>query len=140
MIGSKINNRNIKLNLFYEDVFHSVGCVDLYERTLPFDEDASYQMDWSCPGYQVKTFNVSNDERTALDPDKMRRLDALWRSDEHDIDELYGRLMQNWYDRYLSVIPYTKQEWFAFGNAEIMKSRMPYQMPRAEAFAMLPAH
>jgi hypothetical protein len=51
MIGSKINNRNIKLNLFYEDVFHSVGCVDLYERTLPFDEDSSYQMDWSCPGY-----------------------------------------------------------------------------------------
>ena len=57
MIGSRINNRNIKLNLYYEDVFHSVGCVDLYEKTLPFDNDDSYEMDWSCPGYQIKTFN-----------------------------------------------------------------------------------
>ena len=70
----------------------------------------------------------------------MRRLDALWRSDEHDMDELYSQLMQNWYDRYFSVLPYTKKEWFAFGDSEIKKSRMPYQMPRDEAFAMLPAH
>ena len=140
MIGSKINNRNIKLNLYYEDVFHTVGCVDLYEKTLPFDDDASYEMDWSCPGYQIKTFNVDVDERRELDPDKMRRLDALWRKDTHDLDALYEQLMQNWYDKYLTVIPYTKKEWFASGNKEVGKSRMPYQMNREEAFAMLPGH
>lgn len=70
----------------------------------------------------------------------MRRLDALWRKDTHDLDALYKQLMQNWYDKYLTVIPYTKKEWFSYGAGEVMKSRMTFQMDREEAFAMLPDH
>ena len=69
MLGSKINDRNIRLGLYYEDVFHSLGGVDLYEKTVPD------MLDWSCVSYQVKTFGISLDERLALDPDKMRKVD-----------------------------------------------------------------
>jgi len=66
----------------------------------------------------VKTFGVSLDERLALDPDKMRKVDEMWRKSNEDVDALYQRMMTDWYDKYVTVIPYSKQEWFQGGNSQ----------------------
>ena len=134
MLGSRINDRNIRLGLYYEDVFHSLGGVDLYEKTVPDT------LDWSCVSYQVKTFGISLEERLSLDPDKMRKVDEMWRNCNEDIDTLYKKMMSDWYDKYFTVIPYSKVEWFKDGNSQkVAQCRSQYQVTREEAFAQLPA-
>lgn len=132
MLGSKINDRNIKLGLFYEDVLHSIGGHDLADKTLPDS------LDWSCPEYQIKTFNVSLEERTALDPGKMEKIHQMWLAEEHDFDKLYSEMMDKWYDKYLTFIPFSKKEWFAGGNKKIEQSRSQFRTDRSEAYAKLP--
>ena len=132
MLGSKINDRNIKLGLFYEDVLHSIGGQDLADKTLPDS------LDWSCPEYQIKTFNVSLEERTALDPGKMEKIHQMWLAEEHDFDKLYSEMMDKWYDKYLTFIPFSKKEWFAGGNKKIEQSRSQFRTDRSEAYAKLP--
>ena len=133
MLGSKINDRCLKLGINYEDVHHSIGGTDLYEKEVPDT------LDWSCVEYQVKTFGVTREERLATDPEKMRKVDAMWRQWEGSLDDLYNELMEKWYDKFFTLIPFTKKEWFQGGNAkEVEKCRSQFQISREDAFERLP--
>lgn len=133
MLGSKINDRNIRLGLFYEDVLHSIGGTDLADKTLPD------KLDWACPEYQIKTFGIDQEERMKYDLEKMEKVHSMWLAEEHNLDELYEGLIDRWYDKYLTMIPFSKQEWFrGNGAAQTRQSRSQFKIDRTEAYEKLP--
>lgn len=133
-IGGKINQRNILLKLKYADVYHSIGSIDIIGKT--FDDS---DIDFACPSIQVKTFPAKTDERIKYDVEKMQKIDAMWRSANIDLDELYRQTMKCYFDKIVVVLPYSKKQWFAEPEEErpMMRYRKKNEYARAEAFEFL---
>lgn len=109
-LGGKLNQRFIQLKLSYEEVYHTIGGYDFIEKD--FDEKT---VDFACPIFQIKTYTG---ERLPNDVNKMRKIDALWRSCDESISDLYQRMMSEWYDKSISILPYSKDEWFKLSEEE----------------------
>ena len=135
MLCGRLNERAIKLGLYYDDIYHSIGADDI--SGTEFDES---DIDFFAAAYQVKTYDVSSDERIKYDSAKMRRIDELWREYDGTIDELYEGLMDNYYDAEIVVIPYSKKEWFGIEQKEVAKARLKCSKPRIEALKFLKEH
>jgi hypothetical protein len=128
-LGGKLNQRFIQLNLPYEEVYHTIGGYDFIDKD--FDEKT---VDFACPIFQVKTYT---DERLPNDVDKMRKIDALWRSCDEKISDLYQRMMSDWYDKSISILPQSKEEWFKLTEQDKRLARFRNEMPRDKALDYL---
>ena len=136
-IASFDNKLNVCIvYLIYDDIYHSVGGVELYKTD--FDSD---DIDFTAVEYQVKTFELpDNGSRTVYDSDKMYKIDRMWRERENDIDidELYKSMVEKHYDKEIVVIKRTKTEWFAESDEVKSTLKLHSSMPRHEALEFLP--
>ena len=83
MIGGKFNTRFIRINYPYRDAYHSVGTQYIIEKD--FDEN---NCDFSVVAHQIKTLDVSDEERIEYDVRKMYKIDCAWRNCKTDIEDL----------------------------------------------------
>ena len=135
-IGGKLNQRNINLKLRYEDVYHSIGSLDIIDKELKGSD-----IDLACPSIQVKTFPATFDERMRYDVAKMEEVDKLWRACETPLDELYKQSIERYFDQCIVVLPYSKKQWFAEPESErlMMRYRKKNEFARAKALEFLKA-
>lgn len=136
MLCGKLNQRIMALGLIYDDIYHSVGGVELYKTDFNSDD-----IDFTAVEYQVKTFELpDNGSRTVYDSDKMYKIDRMWRERENDIDidELYKSMVEKHYDKEIVVIKRTKTEWFAESDEVKSTLKLHSSMPRREALEFLP--
>lgn len=133
-IGGKINQRNINLKLKYEDVYHSIGSLDLIGKTIK-EED----VDFACPSIQVKTFPAMFNERIKFDTEKMKKIDRMWRECNASLEDLYKQTIERYFDKCIVVLPYSKKAWFAQPESErpMMRYRKNNEYARAKAFEFL---
>ena len=69
-IGAKLNARSIKLKIPYERTYHTLGEDDHTAPELELPADGG--IDFSCPAHQIKTAEVSVEDRIKFDSAKMR--------------------------------------------------------------------
>ena len=106
------NKRLLDLKLRESKYLHSLEDDLFINKTLPND------IDFTKIAYQVKTYNVSDEERIIFDVNKMKQIDNMWRNNNELIEDLYNKFITNNYDKYIYVIPYSKQEWFRVPEQE----------------------
>ena len=128
-IGAKLNQRFIGLKLPYERAYHTIGGTDIIDAD--FNEA---DVDFSCPVYQIKTYNG---ERLPNDANKMRKMNALWKQCDTPVSELYKQLIDKWYDKTISVLKSSKEEWFKLSKEEQQKLKFKDEMERGEALRYL---
>lgn len=136
MICGKWNERLINLGIPYNNEYHSLGGVDLYEKEINTEE-----IDFTYPTYQVKTYGT--EDRVHYDSEKMRTIDNLWRNANLNLDDLYNTMMAEHYDKEIVIIPYTKKEWFDLGddkNEINLKFNPEYRHERIKGLKFLIEH
>lgn len=109
LIYSKYNARMIHLGLHIPDKYHSLGGIDLIDAEI--DES---EIDFAAVEIQIKTYHGGT--REEYDIKKMKQVDELWRKNTESIESLYERMMNEFYDKKLTVLPYSKTEFFALPN------------------------
>ena len=134
-IGAKLNARSIKLKIPYERTYHTLGEDDYTAPELELP--AGGGIDFSCPAHQIKTAEVSVEDRIKFDSAKMRTIDRMWRECDESVDDLYHQLMEKWYDKTISVMPDSKAEWFKRTEAERRIQRYNSEMERSKALEFL---
>lgn len=132
MICGLINDRFIKLAIPAQKYYHSIGGVLFIDKDVNVDD-----IDFTHAMYQVKTGYVSNEERAKYDSEKMRKVDALWRSNDEDIEALRQKMLENVYDKKIIVFPHNKKEHFELleTQREALRTENQNNMPREEALA-----
>ena len=62
---------------------------------------------------------VNDEERIHYDIEKMININNQWNNlAEYDIEKMYNNLMDNYYDKFIHLIPYSKTEWFNISDNE----------------------
>lgn len=130
-IGSRLNARSITLKIPYKETQHTVGAKDYIGKTI------NEEIDFACPVHQIKTYEVSADERVKCDSEKMRYIDALWRDNNEPIETIFAKMMDKYYDAVVQVMGVSKKEWFAIPEAERWKTKFGPDTPRDEAYEYL---
>ena len=138
LIGAIMNNRLGKLGIPYSDVYHSIGCK--YFTCIKLSAD---NIDFTYPAYQVKTLPMTETQiinRTSIDAAKMKSIDHMWRDSDVILDELYARWKDEVYDKSVTVIKETKDEYYNIPKfqAERMRFNDANIMERDEAFKFIP--
>lgn len=134
MMFSKINQRQIHLRIPYNKTYHTIGGLDLIEKTVP---DV---LDFSIPEFQVKTYNITREERPQYDINKMLEVDKKWRESEHNIKELYNKMMAEHYDKTVTILKPSKKEWFELDEQTRLLYKFNSEVPRQEAWEFLTVH
>lgn len=130
LIFSRYNQRFINLGVCVTDNYHSIGGTDHYEKEL-------FDVDFSCPEHQIKTYNGVREE---CDVKKMYEVDKLWKKNRKSIDILYKEMMDKWYDKTITVLKETKQEYFKMPVEVRATLKFKNELPREEAIDFLSVH
>ena len=121
------NKRLLNLQLTEHKYLHSFDDEMCIEKELPDN------IDFSKVAYQIKTYNVSDDERINYDIKKMYEVDKMWRNCSVPLNELYNKFIEENYDKYIYIIPYSKQEWFNLKEQDQHLAKFRNRKERNEA-------
>ena len=121
------NKRLLDLKLRESKYLHSLEDEMCIEKELPDG------IDFTKIAYQVKTYNVSDEERLKYDVEKMKKVDEMFRNCDKSLDELYDKFINENYDKYIYIIPYSKQEWFKIPADEQHMAKFRNRQERKEA-------
>lgn len=113
MFCGLFNDRFIKIGVPAQKYYHSLGGIIITDKDFKEDD-----IDFTLPMYQVKTKGVDNEGRAMYDSEKMRKMDALWRKCNADIDELRKKMIEKTYDKYINVISPNKTEYFSYSDEQ----------------------
>jgi len=120
------NKRLLKLKLTESKYLHSL------DDEMLIDKEISQDIDFTKIAYQVKTYLVSDDERMIYDIQKMKEIDAKWRKCKTPLNKLYDKCIKDNYDKFIYIIPYSKQEWFKLKKDEQHLSKFKNRKDRNE--------
>lgn len=141
MMCGLINNRIIKLGLTYDEIYQTIGCQDRYRNEKYNDVS---DVDFSYPGYQVKTYPNEKETVNRLEADivKMLAIDKKWRENKKPIDEIYNLWQEKHFNKDIIILKETKKEWFALepDYASTLRLKDENKMPREEALKFLKEH
>ena len=121
------NKRLLDLKLIESKYLHSLEDEMFIEKELPDN------IDFTKIAYQIKTYNISNEDRIKYDIEKMKTLDEMFRNCDKSLDELYNKFINENYDKYIYIIPYSKQEWFKVPGDEQHMAKFRNRKDRKEA-------
>lgn len=130
LIFSKFNARMIALGVHSSDVYHSLGGIDFIEAEI----DKS-KVDFALVEIQIKTYFGGTREDN--DIRKMKEIDAMWRNNTESIESLYNRMMNEYYDKKVTVLPYSKKEYFKLekDSTSALKFQPQCQFSREDGIA-----
>ena len=120
------NKRLLNLQLTEHKYLHSFDDEMCIEKELP------YNIDFTKIAYQVKTYLVSDEDRLTYDVNKMKQVDEMWRKCDVSLDELYNKLMEQYYDKFIYIIPYSKQDWFKLKDEDQHLAKFKNRKDRKE--------
>ena len=121
------NKRLLDLNLAQNTYIRSL------EDVIFKDKEINEDIDFSKIAYQIKTYNASDETRLQYDLKKMEHVHELWLKSDIDIMKLYDKFMEDNYNKYIYVLPYSKAEWFNLSGPEQMVAKFNNKMLREEA-------
>ncbi len=121
------NRRLLNLKLKQSDFIHSLEDEQYIEKEINDD------INFANVAMQIKTYDVSDEERLKYDTEKMIYIDNLWRKNNDNIDDLYKQLMETKYDKFIHILPYNKQEWFKLNDYEQHHAKFKFKEERTKA-------
>lgn len=121
------NKRLLSLQLTESKYLHSFDDEMCLDKKLPDN------IDFTKIAYQIKTYSVSDEERELYDIAKMYELNNLWKNNNISLDELYDKVISQNYDKYIYIIPYSKQEWFKVDPEQQHLAKFKFKKNRADA-------
>ena len=126
VMSSVFYSRLLDMDLPQECFIQSIGKDNLLLR---FDDTDFNIVDYTYPIYQVKTYNVSENDRVEHDIKKMEGLTNRWNIYKADknIDDIAKSLRQV-KNKIVWTIPYTKQDWFNLPNHERLNCQLHHPM------------
>lgn len=122
------NKRLMKLGLRESDYIHSFE--DSLKTAL-----GNGDIDFAQVAIQVRTYDVDN--RLEYDIRKMKDIQQQWIENNESIDELYKRLIDKYYDKFIHPIKYSKDEWFKLDENTKTYCKFETTMNREEGLEYL---
>lgn len=133
MIFGLWNKRLATLSLKESNYLHSFEDYQWIEKNTDMDN-----IDFSHIAYQVKTYDVSDEERSLYDAQKMTFIDNEWKNVSPDqLDLLYEKMMSTQYDKFIHILPCDKQGWFKLTPKEQHHLKFKHKMERAKGLHWL---
>lgn len=121
------NKRLLELKLYQTDYLHSL------EDEMLINKDIDKDIDFTQIAYQIKTYNVSDNDRIIYDIQKMKKVQELYNKCKMNTEDLYKIMMEKYYDKLIHIIPYTKQEWFNIPDQEQHLVKFKFKKERKDA-------
>ena len=127
------NKRLANLKLRESDYLHSFDDGQLIQKDID-----GLNIDFSQIAHQIKTYDVSDEERLHLDEKKMRYVDNEWKKhNASELDDLLESMMNNHYDKHIYVLPCDKDGWFKLTEQEQHHLKFKHPMDRKHALHWL---
>ena len=123
------NKRLMRLKLRQSNYIHS------FEDSLLIDKDIPSEYDFSQIAIQVRTYGVH--DRLEYDIKKMRDIQAKWKLNKESLDILYNKMMNEYYDKFIHPIKYSKQEWFKLNEETKTYCKFENTMSREDGLVYL---
>lgn len=134
IISSIFYGRNLKLGIAAENGFNSLNGEILLDKEIPENLDITQIL------YQVKTYDISDNERLIYDCQKMQELYKRWINFKNNYSGDFSEIskdIRNNKNQYVYYVNFTKKEWFNSTAAEKRNCHIKNKIEYAKALPIL---